>query len=293
MIYINPHLIQPGAEWQTLADNLTVELKTKPEGERSDFIDSKRRVTWGDPTLLETLRRPVGNKCWYSEVPLEGDDPNVDHFRPKGRVREVDDNFQNTAQVSTGYWWLAFELRNFRLACTHSNQRRVDDTTEGGKSDYLPVIGPRAVEGTDWDLIEENIIPLDPCSASDLHLLWFSSNGEPGVSEWRNKKTTDADKKRVKATIWLYHLNKADIQAKRRKHVDKMHLDLRTANTHYKLWNPQSDNPNLISKRNFDEKIAEIRNNVSDYADFAGAKRCIIRSYIVKYAWIEELEILT
>jgi hypothetical protein len=90
----------------------------------------------------------VGNKCWYSEVPLEGADPNVDHFRPKGQVREVDADLQNLQTTSPGYWWLAFECRNFRLSSMHANQRRVDTDTNGGKSDYLPVLGSRAVEGT-------------------------------------------------------------------------------------------------------------------------------------------------
>ena len=153
MIYINPDNISPGAEWERQAMNLTRQLKLQPAANRSSFIEAHRDETWGHPQLLKALRAAIGNKCWYSEVPLEGADPNVDHFRPKGRIREVDENLQNTKTTSRGYWWLAFELRNFRLASMHSNQRRVDEHTSGGKWDYFPVRGRRAPTETDWGLL--------------------------------------------------------------------------------------------------------------------------------------------
>src|SRR5579862_423009 len=115
MIHVNPDLIDLKHEWKQKATALTAELKQKPANERAKFIEGHRDETWGDKDLLKALQKPVGNKCWYSEVSLAGQDPNVDHFRPKGQVREVDDNLQNSKTTSTGYWWLAFEWRNFRL----------------------------------------------------------------------------------------------------------------------------------------------------------------------------------
>lgn len=149
MIYINPRVIDFDPEWEAKVQELTRELLKKRPEERAAFIDSKRAETWGNKALLESLKGVVGDKCWYSEVSLVGADPNVDHFRPKGRVVEIDcSTLEKTGGISPPYWWLAFEPKNFRLSCMHSNQRRVDEETEGGKWDYFPVEGVRAPEGT-------------------------------------------------------------------------------------------------------------------------------------------------
>src|SRR5262245_13502551 len=113
MIHIDLNKLTLSTEWRNLAKQLTRELEAMPPDDRSDFIERNRKLTWGADEVLEALRAIVGNKCWYSEVPLEGADPNVDHFRPKSQVREVDVDLQNTKQTSAGYWWLAFECQNF------------------------------------------------------------------------------------------------------------------------------------------------------------------------------------
>jgi hypothetical protein len=291
MIYINPDSISPGAAWEKRASDLTTELKRQPDTERSKFIEDHRDETWGHPTLLKALRAVVGNKCWYSEVPLEGADPNVDHFRPKGRVREVDENLQDTKRTSPGYWWLAFEPRNFRLASMHSNQRRVNKNTSGGKSDYFPIRGERAPEGTDWGCIVEDVLALDPCSASDVALLWFDPDGNPCIASWRDKPTSAANEERVRVTIWLYHLDKVEIQTKRAQHVEDIRKDLLKANVDYMLWDSTSATPNIQAKNSFDKKVAEIKKKIDPKAEFAGAKQCAVRAAMADYQWIEEVNI--
>ncbi|MDD5169279.1 MAG: hypothetical protein PHN75_10710, partial [Syntrophales bacterium] len=217
MIYINPRDIDFDPAWEAKARELTKELLKKKPEERAAFIDSKRAETWGNKALLESLRGVVGNKCWYSEVPLDGADPNVDHFRPKGRVVEIDHStLEKTGDISSGYWWLAFEPKNFRLSCMHSNQRRVDENTEGGKWDFFPVEGARGLEGTEWDLIEEAVLPFDPCSGTDMALLWFSSDGTPTL---KNGSPSAEEIMRLKVTVWLFHLDKKEIAQTRRNTV--------------------------------------------------------------------------
>src|SRR5882672_6771705 len=140
MIYVDLNKLILSPEWEKRAKQLTRELIMLYPDERSDFIEKNRKNTWGADEVLKALRAMVGNKCWYSEVPLEGSDPNIVHFRPKGQVREVDTDLQNTQTASPGYWWLAFEHQNFRLSSMHANQRRVDTNTRGGKWDYFPVL---------------------------------------------------------------------------------------------------------------------------------------------------------
>ena len=269
--------------------NLTTELLGKQPAERSAFINANanRNASWAHPDVLEALDAVAGNKCWYSEVQLDGADPNVDHFRPKGRVREVDADLQNTGNACDGYWWLAFEFSNYRLAAMHANQRRTDDDTEGGKSDYFPIRGNRAPERTPWGEIMEDILALDPCSTTDVRLLWFDPDGKPCASNWKRKPNA-GEAERVKATIWLYHLDKQEIQTSRGKYVEDIRKDLRKANVEYRLWDRDSAHPNLQARNSFNQKVAEIGIKIANEAIFAGAKRCAIRAAIAEYAWIEE-----
>jgi hypothetical protein len=287
MIHIDLNRMVFSPEWETRAQELTRELDALEPEDRSHFIDQYRDETWGADEMLNALRTLVGNKCWYSEVPLEGADPNVDHFRPKGQVREVDEEFQNTRETSRGYWWLAFEPRNFRLASMHANQRRVDVDTQGGKWDYFPVLNGRAAERTPLRLIIENVLALDPCSASDVSLLWFDPDGKPCCSEWKRKPNA-LDEQRVRTTIWLYHLNKREIETKRGNFMRQIRTDLAEANAQYQLWDRDSANPNLQAKNSFDVMLAIIRLKLADTAEFAGSKRCAVRAAIADYQWIDE-----
>ncbi|MDX2112046.1 MAG: hypothetical protein SFY80_17595 [Verrucomicrobiota bacterium] len=291
MIHINLDSITPIPDWIQNAKDLTQILKQKADGDRAEFINAKRVDTWGAPSLLESFRRVVGNKCWYSEVPLEGADPNIDHFRPKGDIREVDSQLQPTKVTTPGYWWLAFEYRNYRLTSMHANQRRVDEETEGGKWNFFPVRGARAQMLCEWGEIDEDTLALDPCSASDVALLWFDPYGTPCISQWRKNNITPEDRDRVRVTIWLYHLDKNEIKTKRAAYIEEIRKDLQKANTSYLLW--QNTVPkNRMAKNSFDQKVAEIRVKLADNAPFAAAKRCAVRIAMAEYPWIDEFHII-
>jgi hypothetical protein len=279
MTFVNPNSISFPADRVKKMLDMTNSLCAMKPDKRAEYIEAGRGETWGHRAVLKALREPVGNKCWYTEVKLEGADANVDHLRPKGRVREVDSDLMNTGKTCDGYWWLAFEPLNFRLASVHANQRRVDEDTSGGKWDYFPVRSPRANALTLWRLIEEDILALDPCSASDVRLLCFDLDGNPCATS-----TASADIQRVRTTIWLYHLNKAELQAARRAHVQDLQKDLSKADAAFKIW--QSNFRDIRAKNNFDQKLAEIQNVTSDKAEFAGAKLSALRMLAGQYTWI-------
>lgn len=286
MIYINPRDIAFDPDWETKARELTQELLKKKPEERASFIDSKRAETWGNAALLKSLRKAVGNKCWYSEVPLDGFDPNVDHFRPKGRVVEIDHNtFEKTGVQSPGYWWLAFEPKNFRLSCMHSNQRRVDEKTEGGKWDFFPVEGVRSTEGTEWDMIGEDVLPFDPCSATDMALLWFSSDGTPTL---KKDSPSEEELRRLKVTIWLFHLDKDEIAQKRRSNVIEIFKDIKAADTMFKIWQQSGAASGSILYKRFDDAIAKLKSEIKDTKPFARARQCAVLLSKAEYSWIGE-----
>jgi hypothetical protein len=292
MIFINPNKLNIPAAREEALKVLSEVLLGWPEELRSEFIEGLRDETWAHPEVLAALRSIVGNKCWYSETHLEGADPNVDHFRPKGRVREVDPELNNTKKTSDGYWWLAFDQQNYRLAAMHANQRRIDKNTAGGKWDYFPIRGGRSTEGTPWPNIHEDILALDPCAAIDVALLAFDPDGNPCPARTNDKEPDPRDVERVKATVWLYHLNKKEISNRRRDYVQDIRKDLKKADADFQLWDRYSANPDLQARASFDQKIAEIKTKLSDRAAFAGAKRWAVRVAIADYPWIEEFDVV-
>src|SRR4051794_39393461 len=105
----------------------------------------------------------------------------------------------------------------------------------------------RAVEGTSCLAIDENALALDPCSPSDVSLLWFDPDGKPCCSEWKRQPNT-LDQRRIRVTIWLYHLNKREIVIRRGSHMRQIRADLEFADAQYQLWNRDSASPNLQAK---------------------------------------------
>ena len=140
--------------------------------------------------LKDGLANLFNDKCWYCEVSVPRSDNAVDHFRPKGRVRDAENEHR-------GYRWLAFEQSNFRYACTFCNSRRkdIEGDTAGGKADRFPLLDearrvyePGAVTG-------ERPILVDPCEVGDWRLLGCrKENGKPCA-------TSDIPEQRQRADI--------------------------------------------------------------------------------------------
>lgn len=291
MIYINIGKLRLTKTRRAKLAALTRQLGKESAAGRSAFIEAGRKHSWGHSDLVKSLRALVGNKCWYTEVPLDGFDPNVDHFRPKGQVREIDDSLQNTGITASGYWWLAFDAYNYRLSCQHANQRRVDDKTAGGKWDYFPVTGARALENTPLGAIGENSLVIDPCEATDVELIFFDPDGVPGASDKAEMSSDPDDKKRVQVTIWLFHLDKQELVTRRAGFIAELHALLTNAHAQYHLWR-QCGPINHHAKRSFNTEVAKIRRMLDDEAPFAGALRCVIRSTITHYPWISEFRLI-
>ncbi len=124
---------------------------------------------------LETL---FHGKCAYCETKLtEG--WNVDHHRPKKRVKERPDH--------PGYYWLAYEWTNLYPACNGCNQHLRDrphwdanqqNDRAAGKADQFPLDDERhrAMSPTD-DIARELPYVLDPCDDEPQLYLTFDIQG--------------------------------------------------------------------------------------------------------------------
>ena len=91
-----------------------------------EFIDSICRST----RIREVLKRLQHNKCCYCESkPAATSAGRIDHFRPKGAVRQG----KGSDRLYPGYYWLAYRWDNLVLACDECNLK---------KSDYFPLEDP-------------------------------------------------------------------------------------------------------------------------------------------------------
>lgn len=155
---------------------------------------------WKNKTLKSDFREYFFDKCWYSETTLMGQDVNIDHFRPKARVKQYKKYKYNEPLKDAGYHWLKNSPENYRACCVVSN--RITDG--GGKGNYFPLKenSPYLTEGGNED---EQTLLLDPCVQEDVNKITFMGNKVISASN------NDEDKERVKVTEKIYNLSSAYI----------------------------------------------------------------------------------
>ncbi len=148
--------------------------------------------------LKDELGNLFNDKCWYCEVPVPRSDNAVDHFRPKGRVSDAENEHN-------GYRWLAFDPSNFRYACTFCNSKRkdVDGGTAGGKADRFPLLNEPQRVYAPGSVAGERPTLLDPCELEEWRVLGCKKeNGKPCSA------TEDQDLRgRAEESIEIYHLH--------------------------------------------------------------------------------------
>lgn len=172
--------------------------------DRNDFI-GKKSGHWGK--LKPWLFALSGGKCWFTDTTNNGSHYDVEHYRPKAEAKSFE------GIVREGYWWLAFDYTNYRLA------GGVPNTKKGG---WFPLFdGSRC--STANDRCEESEFPylLDPTKASDPLLLAFDEEGNaipvPSPDNWATE-VGKWNKARAEESIKRYKLNDHDaLPEKRRK----------------------------------------------------------------------------
>ena len=196
--------------WLAKANALIAQLAGASVLQRARII-KKNAPLWSK--IKEALWAAGGEKCWYSEVLLPIGQVEVEHFRPKGRLH---------GEKFAGYWWLAFNWQNYRVASHLANTRRFDHLNQGlrGKGAYFPLAaGVRGLfiaqpPANDPLCIGcESPLLLDPVDANDVKLLTFDQDGLPRPDPVRciGKPTTD----RVIKSIEFYSLDDGILSARR------------------------------------------------------------------------------
>lgn len=110
----------PPQDWVDEAEQVTDALRKAPdEAARKAIIDAKEGL-WRDDRIRNWLLQQFCNKCWYTEAYESVSPIHVDHYRPKGRTRDLNGN------ECEGYWWLAFKWENYRISGHLINVKKLD-----------------------------------------------------------------------------------------------------------------------------------------------------------------------
>lgn len=106
---------------------------------------------WNRPDVRGALYAAHWRTCAYCNKSLaEYSDSEVEHFRPKGSVKEDPGH--------GGYWWLAYEFSNYLLSCRSCNGSR----TKGSRFPLRSPGSARVTFETRTQLPEEQRLLLDP-----------------------------------------------------------------------------------------------------------------------------------
>lgn len=212
-------------QWRERLAKARTELNNAPDSEARSKIFTRYSDLWSEVKVH--LRVQSHDKCWYCETSTRSFPGDIDHYRPKGKVTE--------SAGHPGYWWLAFEWRNWRFVCRYCNSPNKDLETGkvSGKGNKFPLLyddesrrikSPDAYEAYE-ELWSENPALLDPTEREDISLITFTSEGLPEPVEKDEKRTTY---KRAKASIETYFLDNTRLKNERKKiyaqvtrHVEK------------------------------------------------------------------------
>lgn len=160
-------------------------------GERRFFKEKKFNVP---KRVKDALKKIQHDKCCYCESrPVATSAGRIDHFRPKGAVRQSKDDKD---KKYPGYYWLAYRWDNLVLACETCNVK---------KSDFFPLENPGQRARSHLDPLDRELpLLLNPYVETELHrhLTFNGSVCETGTERGR-------------VTVELLELNRPGLQDER------------------------------------------------------------------------------
>jgi hypothetical protein len=197
---------------------------------------------------------PFFGKCVYCEQKIRpSQHGDVEHFRPKARVTDVNDKMvyfdkDNKSIPHPGYYWLAYDWRNLVPSCILCNtySHRSEGSRLIGKGTRFPVVGAYATAPGE--------------EALEHPLLLLPTKDDPGDHVEMTETGVLAPKtERGKSTIEILGLNERELPDRRMRVYRDTILKLATLH-HAHLLN---------DTRTRDQLIAEFRDIRAGKAEFS------------------------
>lgn len=209
---------------------------------------------WREEDVRKTLWKHHNGKCCYCERKRElKRESDVEHYRPKSEITKE--------KKHPGYWWLAYEWKNYLIACKPCNQAH--------KKNHFPLLpdGKRAKKPED-DLIKEKpvlINPIDENPEEFIHYVWKDSN-----NLFVKAVGHDNDGRGTK-TIELTQLNRPELVEERAELIQT----LDALATLMKVAEVQG-HQEMVNKR-----AKAIKIETTSKKKFAGFKRAFFHAYML------------
>jgi len=268
MIHINIDGKKPPDDWCRRAEELAEKLKKTGNNEERKRLIKSYSYMWKE--LKAWLLQLSHDKCWYSEAKELVSDYHVDHFRPKNRAKQLDGTERE------GYWWLAFDWRNYRIAGSICNSPHYGADGElRGKADFFPLKdGSPVASNPTCDLEDEIICLLDPTDPDDPVLLTFDESGYPLPAAL--EETWEYI--RAKESIKLFYLDYRPLVDERKKIWTKCDLSIDFAQN---LMQEQSEISSVTTKNKLKNEFRRLREMISEEAELSStARACLLSSGI-------------
>jgi len=248
---------EPPQDWVAEAEAITQELFDAADQAERDVILSEREGFWRDDRIRDWLLSQFANKCWYTEAEESVSSIHVDHFRPKGRITNLDGSHEE------GYWWLTFNWKNYVIAGQLVNVK---------KRDMFPLTeGHRAVKGCGFSQLGlECAVLLDPLT-DDVRLVSYERDGD-GCIAVPAGGIDDCEISRAKHTIDILGLNRLDrLNTKRGKYWDKCLMDI----SDYK--GAASSGPQALAQVTKALAINNLKEKIKYEAEFSSIAEACVR----------------
>lgn len=167
-------------------------------------------------SVKKALKELFHGKCAYCESRYAPVHPvDVEHFRPKGGVADLDPATGKMALERPGYYWLAASWENLLPSCIDCNRERTHEFPDeppgkSGKANRFPLSGARRARAPGCERREKPLL-LNPCEDDPDEHLEFTEAGvvRPALDGRRRPS------RRGEASIQVYGLQRNDLVAER------------------------------------------------------------------------------
>ena len=196
------------------------------------------------------LKKWSFNKCWYCEGRSDIFHLRVDHFRPKNELTLIKnkDPYKEarTFDTSPGYWWLAFDWKNFRLT---------GEIVNSYKGSFFPLQTTSSVASQpNHNYKQEQYLLLDPTIKTDSELIIFNIDGLPTPSVL---ETVDPlGYFRADLSIKLFGLKDSVLIDSRKIVLRNCHKLIERAEKYWLSWN--NDQENAILQEHFSDVCTDL-----------------------------------
>jgi uncharacterized protein (TIGR02646 family) len=158
------------------------------------------QAVYGHTSVKQKLIAMQHAKCAFCEAkPLHVSDGDVEHFRPKGGMRQAGSD----PMQRPGYYWLAYDWANLMFACQRFNQRH--------KKNLFPLADPARRARSHHDAtVHEAPVFIDPSAEDPEQYISFREHVPIAIDgNTRGAQTIDA------LGLW-----RPDLNADREKHLE-------------------------------------------------------------------------